>query len=203
VDPLTISGRLPSDDTYIKSDKPDNNFGFETKMEVRPDNGADRRGLVRFDLSDIPLGSTITSAILYLYPTDEKNGQTTYLYRVNSAWTETTATWNTPWVLPGGDFDTTIPYAFYLNEQKNCALSLNLTYLVQQWVDGTYPNEGIILYATGPNHIIQYTTKEDTGKIEQAPRLAITFSAGFSRQNTLQSVLTGFFDWLGRNLGFQ
>jgi hypothetical protein len=203
VDPFTVNGRLPSDDTYIDLGKAADNFGAETKMEVRPDNGADRRGLVRFDLSDIPAGATITSATLYLFPIDEKTGQTTYLYRVTSSWTELTASWNSPWTTPGGDFDPNVAYASYLNQQKNCSLSLDFTSLVQQWVNGTYPNYGLLLFATGPNHTIQYQSKEKTDKPEEAPRLSITFTTGASRDGTLTRAFIDFFDWLGRNLSFQ
>jgi hypothetical protein len=52
---------------------------------VRPNNNADRRGLIRFDLSAIPANATITSAMLYLNETRQIPGQTTYLYRVTTS----------------------------------------------------------------------------------------------------------------------
>jgi hypothetical protein len=164
---------LPSDDTFIRADAPSNNFGSDTKIEVRPDNGADRRGLLKFDLSSIPSNATITSATLYLYETDNKAGQVTYVYRVTSSWDEDSVTWQS-WALPGGDFDDSISYFTFIPDQKDCMLTMDITGLVQQWVNGTYPNHGLMLYTTGPNHIISYVTKEDTIASEQ-PKLDVIY----------------------------
>lgn len=53
-------------------------------------------------------------------------------------------------------------------------LTMDITGLVQQWVNGTYPNHGLMLYTTGPNHIISYVTKEDTIASEQ-PKLDVIY----------------------------
>ena len=74
------------------------------------------RGLIKFDLTGIPAGSTITSAKLCLYSSSEAivTGDTGYYgaYRVTTAWTESGSTWNSsdtgvPWTSPGGDFEAT------------------------------------------------------------------------------------------------
>jgi hypothetical protein len=191
-----VTGRLPSDDTYIQADKPTTNYGAEKVMEVRPDNNADRRGLLTFNLSDIPTGAIITSARLYLYEQDEKPGQITYLYRVTRAWAESTATWGAPWTIPGGDFDQSIAYGLYLPNQKNCYASLDLTNLVQAWVNQDFPNYGVLLYSTGPNHIIQYTAKEETNNPERRPRLEVTYTMGFQRKSPGGNFMRGFLNWL-------
>jgi hypothetical protein len=170
----TPSGFLPSDDTYINAGSPLSNYGTDTTFEVRPDNGADRRGLVRFDLSSIPSNATITSATLYLYSLDNKAGQTTSIYRVTSNWNENTATWLS-WSLLGGDFDSGTPYFAFIPDQNNCMLTMNIANLVQAWVNGTYPNYGLILYSTGPNHTIKYSSKEN-GTASRNPKLDIIYS---------------------------
>lgn len=54
-------------DTYIKSDSAVNNYGVATSMLVRTlGSSFYSRGLLQFDLSSIPPGSTILSAILSL-----------------------------------------------------------------------------------------------------------------------------------------
>ena len=143
-------------------------------MEIRPDNSADRRGLLKFDLSSIPSNATITSATLYLYEKDNKSGQTTFIYRVTSGWNENTATWSS-WSSPGGDFDNSVSYFTFIPNQQNCMLTLDITNLVRLWVNGTYPNHGLILYSTGPNHIIRYFTKED-GTASERPKLDISYT---------------------------
>ncbi len=143
-------------------------------LEVRPDNGGDRRGLIKFDLSSIPSNATINGATLYLYEKDNKSDQTTYVYRVTSSWSESTVTWLT-WTLLGGDFDNSISYFTFLPNQKDCMLTLDITNLVRLWVNGTYPNHGLILYSTGLNHKITYVTKEDA-IVSQRPKLDIVYT---------------------------
>ena len=170
----TPNGLLPSDDTFIRSDAPSTNYGSDNTFDVRPDNSADRRGLVKFDLTAIPSNAIITNATLYLYEKSNKTDQVTFIYRVTSNWTENTVTWQT-WNLPGGDFDSSLSYFTFFPDQNNCMLSINLTGLVQLWVNGTYPNYGLLLYSTGPNHIISYVTKEDTTASER-PKLDVIYT---------------------------
>jgi hypothetical protein len=141
---------------------------------VRPDNSADRRGLIRFNLSSIPSNATITSAKLYLYEKSNKTGQLTYIYRVTSNWSENTVTWAT-WLLLGGDYDNSISYYTFIPDQNNCMLTMDITSLVQLWVKGTYPNYGLMLYSTGPNHIISYVSKE-SGTASERPKLEIVYT---------------------------
>jgi hypothetical protein len=164
---------LPSDDTYIDAGSSTTNYGSNNTFEVRPDNSADRRGLLKFNLSSIPANATITSATLYLYERGNKTGQTTYIYRVTSDWNENTVTWSN-WSLPGGDFDNSISYFAYLPDQNNCMLTMDTTNLVQAWVNGSYNNYGLMLYSTGPNHIISYSSKE-SGTASEWPKLNIVY----------------------------
>ena len=170
-----MTGRLPSDDSYIDANKSNTVFGSENKIQVRPDKGADRRGLIRFDLSDIPSDATITGARLYLYEKSTKADQVTYLYRITQYWTEGAVTWFLPWSSAGGDFDGSTAYALYIPDQRNCSISLDITTLVQLWVNNIYPNYGVLLYAEGPNHIIEYASKEEANNPDWAPKLDITY----------------------------
>jgi len=54
-------------------------------------------------------------------------------------------------------------------------VTLNITDLVQRWVNGTYPNDGILLYPTGPNRSIIYVSKETT-TTQQRPRLDVSYT---------------------------
>jgi hypothetical protein len=177
VDPDTVAGRLPSDDSYIDANHPAINYGAEAKLQVRPFPGGNSRGVVRFDLSDIPTNANITSAKLYLYEMNAKSNLVIYVYRITGNWTETTVTWVFPWTNTGGDFDANVAYALFIPGQQDCSITLDITTLVQGWVDGTYSNYGVLLDAVGPSPFIEYATKEETTWPERAPRLEISSSA--------------------------
>lgn len=172
-DPDTISGRQPSADTYIDANHPSSNYGDDNKIVVKPGNGSEQRGLLAFDLSDIPANAIITSATLYLHEKDDRDDQVIFLYRVTTHWTETGATWDAPWSTPGGDFLTNPAYALFIPNQKNCSIALDLTALVQGWVSGAYPNHGLLIYPTGSNNKVDFGSKEEVGR---SPRLLIEYT---------------------------
>jgi hypothetical protein len=95
---------------------------------------------------------------------------------VTENWSEDTATWISPWSSPGGDFDTSRAYAQFIPGQRNCYLSLDLTYLVQLWVNGNYPNYGVLLYSTGQYHTVEYASKEYSQAPERQPRLEVIYA---------------------------
>lgn len=65
--PATTVILNPVADTFIVSSAPDNNVGGDTGFTAGLDGAAGvRRGLFRFDVSSIPPGSTVTSAVLTL-----------------------------------------------------------------------------------------------------------------------------------------
>jgi hypothetical protein len=55
----------PVADAYVRSDAPSSNFGASTVLQV--DSSPIRRSYLRFDLSSLPVGSTITGATLRLH----------------------------------------------------------------------------------------------------------------------------------------
>lgn len=75
------------------------NYGTNVKVEVGEENasGASWRTLIQFDLASISAGSSILSAVLSLYATDDlsSNARAFRVYRMKQAWTETGSTWLT------------------------------------------------------------------------------------------------------------
>src|SRR6185436_67569 len=80
-------------DTFINSGQPGNNAGGNAWFDAGTDgvNGV-RRGLLRFNLSGIPAGSTITSAVVQLtvskVPPSGPAQSAFDLYRLQAAWGE-------------------------------------------------------------------------------------------------------------------
>ena len=153
---------------------------------------------MRFDLSTIPQGSTVTSATLYLYEEDKKLDQVTYIYKVTSGWNEASVTWNSPWINPGGDFDNSYAFASFLPNQTDCMLTIDLTELVQEWVNGTI-NYGFLLYSTGPNHILRYSSKENSA-VEQLPKLSVVYTDPINSAS--QNMINYSYD-VARRVGYE
>lgn len=98
------------------------------------------RSYIKFSLSSIPSGSTITNATLYCYHISIGGSQTltVYAFRADQTWSESTLTW------PGGGWN-----GYYDSESvspsTNAWYSWDVTSLVQSWFNGTYNNYGIAL----------------------------------------------------------
>ncbi|HOU45188.1 MAG TPA: DNRLRE domain-containing protein, partial [Anaerolineaceae bacterium] len=175
IPPGAVSGLLPSADTYISHQRPDDNHGSEITIDVRADYNLASFGLVRFNLSSIPANAVITSAIFYIYTDDGGNGQTFDLYRVTTPWEELTATWNDPWLNPGGDYDASVSYGRFMAAGPGCFNPVYLTNLVTQWVRGTVANHGFLIAATGPRSTTHFVSRDDAAHPELQPRLSVSF----------------------------
>src|SRR5262245_59518500 len=90
-------GAAAGKDAEIDTAGPTNNFGDNSSLIINWGGVFRSIGLIEFDLSSIPSGSTINSATLSLYHHSNSNnqGRTYDLFRVTSAWSEATVTFNT------------------------------------------------------------------------------------------------------------
>jgi hypothetical protein len=137
----------------VDKTSPDVSYGSDGTITIRPTAGVDQRGLIAFDLSGIPVGSTVHSAYLYLTIMAGKSYSVEF-YNVTSSWDEST-TWNT---MPGYD----------ANSRGNLSLSATActrvavfdTALVQGWVDGSILNFGIYLYPPAGSGQSSFSSRE-------------------------------------------
>ncbi len=120
-----------------------NNGSFKANgISVGKYNGS-RDGLVKFDISTIPTGTQIVSAGLYMNYQLYAGGGTTRpaftitAHRVSTDWSDQSVTWNSRPTYGEAYFTTT----FY----QYGSVGFGVTDLVQAWIDGTYPNYGIVL----------------------------------------------------------
>jgi len=130
----------PTDDTFVHQGSPNDNFD-EYYKELQLSDYIDyfRRIYLKFDLSDLA-GMTITSATLYLYADDLYGEDDVNLHRVTEHdWDEETLTWNNQ-----PDDDLVYIASTHISSGGWKTWS-GLESLVQGWVNGDYPNYGMVL----------------------------------------------------------
>lgn len=128
----------PTEDAGVWEYYPDNNYGDLNYAWIGYNNGwCD--SLVYFDLYDY-MGVIVEDATLNLFLYDPWGTipDTNYVYPVDGAWIESTVTWNTS---PGYNLN----HSFNFPDPMAGWLDLDVTALVEDWVDGTYYNYGFYL----------------------------------------------------------
>ena len=144
------------------------NYGAATNLRIgTAANGVVHRPLLAFDLRNIPVKATVSAATLTLwYPATAAPttlaGREIKLHRVTRAWNEGTgvypgecngsgANWSETqggvrWAAGGGDVDATADATVGLKARTAAGSdSFTVTSLVQEWVNGTAPNHGMLL----------------------------------------------------------
>jgi hypothetical protein len=154
----TLTVIQPSNaDTSIMEDNPDGNSGDWPFVAVSPHGPNNKvRVLIKFDLSSIPVGSTVNEAHLQLYyysfGTDGNNpaDRTLNVYRVTEDWDEMEATWNVrkagiPWTTPGGYYDDTVFSSSIVPGEPGQWMIWDVKSIVKAWIEGGQPNYGFII----------------------------------------------------------
>jgi|GEM_PF-6870119 len=169
---------LKSDsDAFIDSRSPDAPKGdWDSKnLYILNTNGSEVHTLVNFDLSSIAHQQKIVSAVLKLQVNPGLNtigyNQKIQVHAAKCPWTQLLVTWNAAnystaqkWALPGGDYDTSIcgEYVSPASEVANpTTLAIDITPLVQEWINGTSPNYGLILTGTNGTCLAFYSKETD------------------------------------------
>jgi hypothetical protein len=161
-------------DTYNRQDRPDNNYGTVNRIHIKSQSTKESRSFVRFDISSIPVGSTINSATLTLCAVTVPATTRTYeVRRVTSSWVETTLTWNLQPTVAATQTDSTTTPAL------PACMNWTVTSDVQLWVDGT-TNDGWRVSDSvldTANNTARFRTREAGGGADQ-PQLVIDYSPG-------------------------
>jgi RHS repeat-associated protein len=155
------------------------------------------RGLIQFDLRQIPNGATVNSAELDLF-TFSNPSATIEAHRVTSDWTEGTAaaptcdgtgaSWadrspSVAWTTPGGDFDPTTAATASDpggNPHWDSFSGNGMKDLVQKWLDGTYANLGVLLKHANESSApsIEYVSNDYGTSLAFRPKLVINYTDG-------------------------
>jgi len=175
-------------DSNLKPGVPNQNFGSETIMDINND----RDGIVRFNLSSIPAGSTVTSATLTLVVTaiNGSNERRYSVHRVLVDWDESTVTWNNPGSTPGTHFASSPTATVTLSAVGT--YNWNVTSDVSSFIAGTATNYGWRIIWTsnvsGTLTQIDIGTKENTTPSNR-PTLSVTYTPpGDTTPPTISSI---------------
>lgn len=183
----------PIADVKIIQTIPTTNFGTDADGldvgEWKGGSGDVRRSLLKFDLSSLPSTSVISSATLRMYDigTDlASNTRTMYANRSKRPWVETEATWNqyssgNNWATAGGGTNAAdVDFTAFGNVSMPATevagyveISLNAS-MVQDWFDGTFANNGLMLsMGTEVDDLHRFTSRENTSN---KPQLVLVYT---------------------------
>jgi uncharacterized protein YjiK len=175
--PLTVCS-VSTQDIFIRQDRPDENYGRDKDLKVKPDSGKTHHILAEFNVTVIPPNSHVIDATMMLYEDNHKDNQTIFVHRVTSDWLESQVTWDesstsTSWITAGGDFDTTA-VASFAPDIDGQYREIDVTDVTQDWVNGTSANHGLLLRSTGANGEVKFKSKEE-GDSDKHPKLCVTY----------------------------
>ncbi len=172
---LTTYAVQVGDDAYIKEDTPTQNYGNEQQLSVLNENLINQRALYQSDIlgAGIPVGVTVNSAILYLFVDDADESGVVNIHRITTDWSENAVTWNNI----HDQFDPAIQGAIPQGPTAGEYINVNITALVQGWVNGSIPNQGIMLRPVGWNDVSKYSSKEYSD-VNRRPWLEVATTTG-------------------------
>ena len=158
-----------TDDAHTSSGAPTANLGTRPALVVQ---GLTARAYLKFDLSPLPAsmsGNDVGKATLRLWVSTVKGAGSFDVYRVAGSWTEKTITHAAAPVLGSAEV-VGVPLT---SANVFTFVTVDLTLLVRDWLNGTLVNNGIALVAGTATTSTSLSTKESS-TISHEPRLEIS-----------------------------
>jgi PKD repeat protein len=175
-------------DAYIREASANTNYGSATTLQVDGDEpsstGTDMNIVIGWDVSDIPATATVDAATIHLNTLNV--GGPYSCHGLLRAWNQAEVTWNeattgNPWGIPGAeaasDRDSTLLCTFNAGSVAPLAINLNAAgvALVQSWVDGGLPNNGIVITDPATSNGADFDSSESATALNR-PKLEITYT---------------------------
>jgi hypothetical protein len=181
-------------DTFIDSAFPTTNFVTAADVRAGEDNtsGAEVcRILIKFDLSSIPADAIVSSAVLSLWQSSERSGNTrTFrVFRQKRDWVESQATWNiyktsNNWQTAGGfgadDCEQTDIGSLSMTGTEGAGeKQFNLTAsAIQEMISGAFVNNGFLIKTDTESDDMQLFRSATDGTSSLRPKLTVTYEVG-------------------------
>lgn len=178
------AGYAGSQDTSMDGWNPNTNLGTYQKLVIRA--GGWNDALIRFDLSAIPAGATVHRAILALYVVDRTNTSSLIVsaHKVLRSWVDVEANWNLArageaWAQPGAESPADRdpePAAITTFSATNTWNELDITSLVQYWVNNPDANYGVILQGSSSAGVAYYAGSNEYWNAGLRPKLTVHYT---------------------------
>ncbi len=180
-------------DTHLTQARPSQLNCNEPSIRI----GANRdfAGLMRFDLSSIPSTAEIVSATLQLYDLRWAEGKNIGIgaYVISRTVDVCQASWNEarsgePWGAPGCQDALTDrrpdPEASFTTAGLSRWYSLNVTKAVREWLNGSVPNNGLLLLGPADSSEIHDFASASHAQQTERPKLSIAYFPASAPTNT-------------------
>jgi hypothetical protein len=161
-----------TDDAHTSASAPTMNFGASPTLLVQGPTPAMVRAYLRFDLTTLPAGTRgadVTRAVLRLWVARVTRGGLFDVYSVRGGWGEEALTAATS---PGQGRDQIIGIPVTPRD-RNRFVVIDLTELVQEWLDRTLENNGLVLAPNAAGVAVEFDSKENAATSHE-PELEIT-----------------------------
>ena len=193
--PVTIDPDFtgtPTEDTLIRISNPNDNFSTSTELYTGKGSNDSQlyRSLLRFDLSSIPSGATVSASSLTVVCHRVASAVTesaVKVYRQLRDWVVTEATWNVystgnSWATAGGfnadDCEQTDIGSAAILDVGTYQFTLTAA-KVQEWISGTLTNNGVLLRDPEvTNNTFKRFRSADYATEAYRPVLTVTYTAG-------------------------
>lgn len=175
---ITTADSENLDDTYAQSSSPDTPTGDQ--IDIRVTDGGTKRSYMKWNLSNIPTGSTIHDALLNLYETAAGQTGKVAVYNITyNGWNEENLTWN--YQPCGISFNNTVNCTLIPESYSNITVSsyttyvtFNITKTLQSSLNTRIMSLALNNYSSG-SYIIVFSSKEE--EIAFRPFLNVTYTA--------------------------
>jgi hypothetical protein len=161
-------------DTLVNTYNPDTNFATHWRIGAGRNPGT-WRAYLEFDLGSMPDNVVVINAKVGLYYefSYDSVAASIGIYLVEEPWTEGDTTWNhQPDSAATPEYTLTVPYPI-----SNAFLYWYITDLVESWLDGTAPNNGIMFKDIDESTVETWKGfySSDYGTAAERPKLIITY----------------------------
>lgn len=160
-----------SQDTYINEDAASTNYGTGLTLVVsdRPAFARERQALLLTNLEKLN-GTTISSALLYFYVEsyDEWTTKDILIGRITQRWDDAVVTWGS-----APSYTTSDGITLNLDNTDTGWQSVNITTIVQNWLNRAYDNFGLLIKTDGTGSTNEAVTITSSNATSNKPYIQI------------------------------